>query len=67
MKLDRFSVGRKDQQAALPIAICAGCGGDIFPYDEVYVLPDGDITHDDAHCVMEYLRPEKKIAMEAIK
>lgn len=67
MNLDRFSQGPRDPQEEEHVAICAGCSGKIFAYDEVYVLDDGTVLHADAFCLTEHLNLVKKIALEVIK
>lgn len=64
--LDRFAQGPKDTQEALPIAECAGCGGDIYPDDEVFELRDGAIVHAETECIRTYCEPQKHIAKEVL-
>ena len=50
MNLDRFSQGPRDPQEEEHVAICAGCSGKVYAYDEVYVLDDGTVLHADSFC-----------------
>jgi len=49
-----------------PLEECQGCGGDIFPGEEVYIL-DGYIIHADLDCLKSYVAPETKTIEEALK
>lgn len=66
LSLDRFAYGPKDPQDELPLAWCAGCGLEIYPGEEVYVL-DGGILHLNPECVVEYAEPKKTTVEEALE
>lgn len=54
--LDRFAHGIKDPQNTAPLTHCAGCGGAIYPGEEIYLV-DSDITHNDWECLKKYINP----------
>ena len=54
VNLDRFAQGLPDPQDAEVMAYCEGCGGEIYPGEEVYVI-DGEILHSEWECLMEYI------------
>ena len=69
-KLDRFAQGHKDPQEELPVAYCAGCGGEIYPYDDVYIIGN-DMVCQTVECVWLYLQNKfdarRDIAIDAVK
>jgi len=65
VNLDRFSQGLPDQQDVAPLEYCQGCGGEIYPGEDVYVI-DGDITHADWECLVRYIDPEVMTIEEAL-
>ena len=65
VNLDRFSQGLPDPQEAKTMCYCQGCGGNIYPGEDVYVI-DGDITHNDWECLVQYIDPVVKTIEEAM-
>ena len=65
VNLDRFAQGLPDPQEALPLEQCQGCGGEIYPGEDVYVV-DGYILHSDPDCLVKYIDPEEKSIEEAL-
>ena len=65
VSLDRFAQGLPDPQEAPVMAECAGCGGEIYPGEDVYDI-NGDITHADWECLYQYIEPERKTIEEAL-
>ena len=65
MYLDRFSQGLPDPQDAEVMAYCEGCGGEIYPGEDVYVV-DGVILHAEWDCLVQYIDPEVKTIEEAL-
>lgn len=55
VNLDRFSQGLPDPQEAKVMATCAGCKGEIYEREDVF-LADGDIVHIDNNCLARYMR-----------
>jgi hypothetical protein len=55
--LDRFSQGLADPADAKVMAICPGCGGEIYEGETVYVV-NGTILHEDSSCVRNYIQPD---------
>ena len=55
INLDLFlALGPPDRQNAPVMAECAGCSGEIYPGEEVYVIY-GEILHSEWECLMEYI------------
>lgn len=54
VNLDRFAQGLPNPADARVMAECAGCGGEIYPGEDVYVL-DGYIFHRDPDCLLIYM------------
>lgn len=67
MNLDRFSQGSKDSQEVRPVAECAGCGGEIYPYDMVWVLADGSVTHTRLECLKDRFVESEQVAIKAVQ
>ena len=65
MNLDRFSQGLPDPQDAEVMAYCEGCGGEIYPGEDVYCV-NGDILHMEWECLYRYIDPELKTVEEAL-
>lgn len=65
ISLDRFAYGRPDPAEAPALAHCAGCGGEIYPGEDVYVV-DGEILHNEWECLVRYIDPEVKTIEEAL-
>lgn len=65
VNLDRFAQGLPDPQEALPLEQCQGCGCEIYPGEDVYVV-DGYILHSDPDCLVKYIDPEEKSIEEAL-
>ncbi len=65
VSLDRFAQGPPNPADAKVMAECAGCGGEIYAGDFVYVL-DGDIVHSDVDCLLSYLDLEMIPVEEAL-
>lgn len=61
--LDRFSQGGRDAQAEQPVAFCAGCGGEIYEHDDVYLLGTA-VLHADNDCLLKYTDPIRSQAWE---
>ena len=66
MNLDRFSQGLPDPQEAEVKAYCEGCGGEIYPDEDVYVV-DGEILHNEWECLVRYIDPDVIPIEEALK
>jgi len=54
--LDRFSQGPSDPADAKVVALCEGCGGEIFEDEDVYVVNNA-ILHYDWECLLQYVDP----------
>jgi len=65
MNLDRFAQGLPDPQDAEVMAYCEGCGGEIYPGEDVYCV-NGDIIHAEWECLVQYIDPEVKTIEEAL-
>jgi len=65
MNLDRFSQGLPDPQDAEVMTYCEGCGGEIYPGEDVYCV-NGDIIHAEWECLVQYIDPEVKTIEEAL-
>jgi len=65
MNLDRFSQGIPDPQDAEVMTYCEGCGGEIYPGEDVYCV-NGDIIHAEWECLVQYIDPEVKTIEEAL-
>ena len=65
VNLNRFSQGLPDPQDAEVMAYCEGCGGEIYPGEDVYVV-DGVILHAEWECLVQYIDPEVKTIEEAL-
>lgn len=65
MNLDRFSQGTPDPQDAEVMAECAGCCGEIYEGEDVYVV-DGVILHAEWDCLYQYINPEFMTVEEAL-
>jgi hypothetical protein len=65
VNLDRFSQGLPDPQEAPVMAICEACGGEIYEGEEVYDI-NGDITHADWECLVQYIDPKVTTIEEAL-
>lgn len=63
--LDRFSQGLPDPQETKVMAYCEGCGGEIYPGEDVYRI-NGDILHNDWECLARYIDPEVMSVEEAL-
>jgi len=62
-RLDRFAQGRRDAQTEQPVAYCAGCGGEIYAQDDVYLLGSA-VLHADKDCLLMYTNPIRSQAWE---
>jgi hypothetical protein len=62
MNLDRFSQGLSDLQAEPHVARCAGCGGEIYEDERVWITPKGRHIHDNTECFGDYLMAQYTIA-----
>ena len=65
VNLDRFAQGLPDPQEALPLEQCQGCGGEIYPGEDVYVV-DGYIIHARVDCLVSYVSPRYMTIEEAL-
>ena len=66
INLDLFlALGPPDRQNAPVMAECAGCSGEIYPGEEVYVV-EGEILHAEWECLVQYIDPEVKTIEEAL-
>lgn len=65
MDLDRFSQGMNDAQEEKVVAYCEGCGGEIYPGEDVYVY-DGAILHNNLDCLRDFLIIEIMTVEEAL-
>jgi hypothetical protein len=65
VNLDRFAQGPPNPADAKVMAECAGCGGEIYEGEDVYIV-NGDITHLDYECLMKYIDPEVATVEEAL-
>jgi len=66
MNLDRFTCGRSDPAEAEVMTHCAGCGGEIYQGEDVYVV-NGEILHNDWECLVRYIDPEVTTVEEAVR
>ena len=63
INLDRFSQGPPAE--ARIVCYCQGCGGEIYEGEEVYDI-NGDITHADWECLVQYIDPKVTTIEEAL-
>lgn len=66
VSLDRFAHGLPDPQAEEPTAVCEGCGEEIYPGEDVYLV-NGHILHNDWECLARYIDPEVMTVEEAAR
>ena len=65
VNLDRFAQGPPNPADAKVMAECAGCGGEIYPDEDVYVV-DGEILHNEWECLVRYIDPDVMTVEEAL-
>ena len=65
VNLDRFAQGLPNPAEARVMAYCEGCGGEIYPREDVYCV-NGDIIHAEWECLYHYIDPEFTTAEEAL-
>jgi len=65
VSLDRFAQGPPNPADAKVMAECAGCGVEIYEGKKVYEI-NGDITHSEWECLVQYVDPEVKTIEEAL-
>lgn len=56
VNLDRFAQGLPNPAEAKVMAECQGCGGEIYPGEDVYVI-DGYIIHATVDCLISFVKP----------
>jgi hypothetical protein len=66
MNFDRFSQGLPNPQDAEVMAECAGCGGEIYAGEDVYVV-NGVILHAEWDCLYQYIDPDRMTVEEALE
>lgn len=65
LALDRFSQGMHDLQDIAPLACCDGCGQEIYPGEEVWMVEDA-IVHADNECLRQRYSPVAVTIEEAL-
>lgn len=65
VSLDRFAQGPPNPADAKVMAECAGCGGEIYEGEDVYVVENA-ILHADWDCLYQYINPEFMTVEEAL-
>lgn len=40
------------------LTYCKSCGGEIYEGDEIYIIDDDCIVHDDDYCLAEWLKKQ---------
>jgi len=65
--MDRFSQGLPDPQDTKVVAYCDGCDGEIYEGEDVWLLRDGCIVHQEYSCLEKCMDIAIMTVEEALK